>query len=106
VNRFLIEEVVAPGDRVAHRAQAGRLVARAAGEQWQPAVEPLQERRRRQRVGTGGGELDGEGQSIHPPDDRGHRRRVVGCRDEVGSDRPRSCDEELYRLGLADSLRR
>ena len=41
------EEVVGPGDRVAHRPQARRLVARAAGQQPQAVGQARQQRRRR-----------------------------------------------------------
>ena len=41
------QQVVAPGDRVAHRPLARRLVARPAGQERQPPVQPGQQRRRR-----------------------------------------------------------
>ena len=60
-----IEQVVAPGDGRAHAAQACRLVARAAGQQRQHAVEPCQQLRRRKHLDAGGGQLNREWQAVH-----------------------------------------
>ena len=48
-----VEQVVAPGDRVAHRSQPGGLVARPAVEQRQAAVEAGQQGCRREDAGPG-----------------------------------------------------
>ena len=72
-----VEQVVAPGDRVAHRPQAGRGVARAAGQQVEaagqprPAAPPARAIARPRR-----GQLDRQRQPVEPAADLGHRRRV------------------------------
>ena len=59
-----LEQVVAPVDRRAERALALGCVARAALEQLQTVVEPLQQSRRRQDADPRGGELDRKRQPV------------------------------------------
>src|SRR5829696_3096015 len=58
------EQVVAPGDRVTHRALAVGEIPRTTGEQAQPFGEVGQEGRWREDVQAGGGELDCERQTV------------------------------------------
>src|SRR5215204_6292917 len=53
-----VEQVVTPGDRVAEGTLSVRQVARAAGQQRQPAVEPGGKRGRWQHLDPRGGKLD------------------------------------------------
>ncbi len=69
------QQVVAPGDGVAQGPLAGRQVARAAGQQRQPALHPLEHRPRRQRPDAGGGQLDRQRQPVQPLADLGDGRR-------------------------------
>ena len=100
-----VEQVVAPGDRVAQRLLARRQVARAAGEQRQPALEPGQQRpagessviraaassiasgspsRRRQISATAGGVRRRSGRSrAGPPRPARRRARTAGVRDQL-----------------------
>ncbi len=69
----LVQQVVAPLDRRPQRALALGRVARAAGQQVEPAAEALEDRRRGEQPRAGGGELDGERQAVEPPADLGDR---------------------------------
>ena len=73
------EQVVAPGDRVAHGALPRGQVAGAAGQQAQPVGQARQEGGRGEGPHPGGGELDGQRQPVEAADDLGHRRRVLGA---------------------------
>ena len=84
------EEVVAPLDRRAEGALAFGQVAGAPGQQRQPALEPLQDLGRRERLHPGGGELERERQLVEPAADRCHRVAVL----EAGIDGPRAGEEE------------
>jgi hypothetical protein len=55
---------VAPGDRVADGALAGRKVARTAGQHAQRGVEAGQQRVGREDAGPGRGELNGQGEAV------------------------------------------
>ena len=61
-----VEQVVAPGDGVAHRPQPVRQVAGAAGQQRQGPLQPRQQRRRRQDGDAGGRQLDRQRQPVQP----------------------------------------
>lgn len=50
--RLRVQQLIPPGDGVAHRPLSGRSIARTASQQWETLVESLQERRRRQHGGT------------------------------------------------------
>ena len=60
------EQVVGPGDGIAHGLQAGGNVARTAGEQLQAIREPRQQRLRRENLGARRRQLDGKRQSVEP----------------------------------------
>ena len=91
------EQVVAPGDRVAHRALPRRQVAAAAGQQGQPLLEPGQERRRRQDLHPGRGKLDGQRQAVEAAADGGDGGGVCCSQREVRQARLRALDEERDR---------
>ena len=95
------EQVVAPGDRVAHRLLPGGQVARAAGQQRQPPLQPGEQRRRREDLDARGGQLDGQRQAVQAAADLGDRRRRSR---RSARSRPCTacarCDEEPHRLGL------
>src|SRR5215218_1687411 len=59
------EQVMTPGDGVAQRPLPRREVARAAGQR-QPATESDQECLWREEFHPGGGQLDGERQTVEP----------------------------------------
>ncbi len=66
-----LEEVDAPGERLAEGLLAGRKVARTAGEHGQPRCEPRVEGPQPERSDARGGELDGQRQAVEPMADRG-----------------------------------
>ena len=90
------QQVVGPGDGVAHRLLASGQVASTPGQQRQPVVEPGQQRRRREDLDPGRGELDGQRQPIQPATDGGHCRCVLVGYREVGFDGLGSRDEEAH----------
>ena len=61
-----IQQLVAPIHGCTERLLALREVARPAGQQLQPAGEPGQQGSWRKNLYPGGGEFDGQGQSIEP----------------------------------------
>ena len=63
------QQVVAPGDGRFQRLVALGQIARAAGEQGQGAGEAGQDVLGREQAGTGGGQLDGQRQSVEAPAD-------------------------------------
>ena len=69
-------------------------VARAAGEQRQAAGEAGQQRRGREELDPGGGQLDRQRQPVEAGADRGDRRRVRLVEREAGADRAGPADEE------------
>ena len=100
------EEIVAPGDRIAHRLLAGREGAGAARQERQPLLQPLQQRLRREDLDPRGGQLDGQRQPVEPGADLGHGGRVGSGHGEVRLDRLRPLDEQAHRLVLAQALDR
>ena len=66
----LVEQVVAPGDRRAKGSLALGGVARTAGQQRQPLLEPFEQRRRRQHLHARRGQLDRQRQPVEPRADR------------------------------------
>ena len=81
------------------RLVPGRLVAGAAGEQRQAALQAGQERRRRQEPAPGGGQLDRQRQAVEPPADRFHRRRVRLVQRESGAHRLGALGEQAHGVG-------
>ena len=96
--RLRLEQVVAPGDGVAHGLLAGRQVARPIAQQPQAILHLRQQRLRREELDPGRRQLDGERQPVEGAADRGHR----GCRRLVeGQCRPHragTLQEEAHRL--------
>ena len=80
------EQVVAPGDRVAHRAQPRRRVARSADQQRQPSLQPRQQGGRGEELHPGGGQFDRQWQPIQPAADLRHGPGVVLGYGEGGQD--------------------
>jgi hypothetical protein len=89
------------GGRVAHHGEAGLdgraqrplpggQVPRAAGEQGQRPVQPVQQFRRGEQAHPRRGQLDGEGQPVEPAADRGHGGSVGVGDHEAGRGRPGS----------------
>src|SRR5918999_970286 len=66
-----LEQIMAPLDRASERALPLGEVAGAAGEEWEPALEPLEQRRGTEQLDPAGGQLDGQRQGVQPP--RGQR---------------------------------
>ena len=98
-----IEQAEAPVDRGAQRPVALRGVARTAGQDRQPLVEPLQQLRRGKQLHARGGELDRERQVVETRADL-RDDGAVAVQDEVGPDRARPLGEELDR-GVARKRR-
>jgi hypothetical protein len=83
-----------------------REVNRARTQGVEAGRQPVEECRRIEQPGAGGGELDGEGQPVEPPADRRHRRRVRLGQGEVVADGPSSIDEQPHRGQRGQLLQR
>ena len=96
-DRLLVarQQVMTPRDRAAERALAFGQVARAAREEIETRLEPLQDDDRREHPRPGGRELDGERQALEPLDDPpdGGDVRVPGR--DIGADEPGAVEEQL-----------
>ena len=68
------EQIVAPGDGIAHRLLACRQGAGAARQERQALLQPLQQGLRREDFDPRGGQLDGQRQPVEPGADLGHAR--------------------------------
>ena len=64
------EQPVRPVDRRAQRALPLGKVARAPRQEWQPLLEPREQRGKRKDLDSGSGELDRERQAVEPAADR------------------------------------
>ena len=73
---LVAEQVVGPGDRVAHRPLPVRQVAIAAGQDRQPILQSGEERLWREHADPRRGQLDGQRQPVEASADRGDRRGV------------------------------
>ena len=100
------QQVVAPGDRVAHRPLALGRVAPAPGQQRQPPRQAGQQGRRREEGAPGGGQLDRQRQPVQPVADGRHRPGVLVREGERGVGRPRPVDEEPDRGDSGQLVRR
>jgi hypothetical protein len=94
------QQVVAPDDGVPQRAQAGRLVARAVGQEQQAVGEAGPQCRGGQDARSGGGQLDGEREAVQAPADVGDVRRILLGHGEAGIDRGRALHKERCSLRL------
>ncbi len=74
---FRFEQVVAPGDGVAHRAQAVGQVAGTVHQEGQCEAEPLQQRGRGEDVQPRRRQLEGEGETVQATADAGHGGDVL-----------------------------
>src|SRR5262249_42534139 len=83
----VVEQVVAPVDRVAHRLLPQGQITRTTAEQWQSLLQALQQRRRGQDFDAGGRELDREREPVDPADDGGNRWQRFRGEVEIRSDR-------------------
>ena len=99
-----VQEVVAPGDRAAQRLLPRRQVARAATQQVEPALQPLQDALRREDLDAGRGQLDGQRQAVQGSHEPGHRRRVGLGQAEVRPGRPGPLHEEGHAVDLGQGL--
>ena len=101
-----VEEIVAPGDGIAHRLLPGRQGPRPSRQQRQALLQALEQRLRWQHLDEGGGQFNGQRQPIEARADLGHGRGVGSGHREVGFHRLRPLDEEAHRLVLAQGLHR
>src|SRR5215213_9996556 len=97
----IVEQVVAPPNRIAHGLLPQGQVTRAAAEQWQSQFQAFQQCGRGQDFDPGGRKLDRERESIDPIDDVGNRRQRLGGEAEIGPDGPCPLDKEPDRAGYA-----
>jgi hypothetical protein len=86
------EEIVTPGNGVAHRLLSCRQSPCPSGQQRQAHFQALEQRPRRQDPDEGRSQLNGQRQAIEPLTDR-HDRRVVCRQREVCTGRPRPLDK-------------
>ena len=91
------QQVVAPGDRVAHGLLPGRQVVRALGQLGQRSVQPLQQPGRRQHRQPGRGQLQGQRDPVQPTADSGHGRAGRAVRGELDPGGGRPVQEQLRR---------
>src|SRR5258705_1015140 len=99
----LVEQLVAPRDRVSKGALALRNVASPSGQHGEPLVEPLEEGCRGEHLGTGRSQLDRERKTIQTVADLLHGRRIA-VKAEIRLDRQRPLTEQgdgivLVKLG-------
>jgi hypothetical protein len=94
----LIEEIEAPCDGAAERPLPFRERSWPGREDGQPRLEPRQDLLRRQDLGAGSGQLDGQGQPVQPRGDLGHRPGILFGHPEPRAHRKGSLSEELHRL--------
>ncbi len=73
----LVEQLPGPVDDGPQRLLAGQDGAAAGGEQAEAVVEPVGDLPRGEHAQAGGGEFDGEGQTVEAPADLGAPLRVV-----------------------------
>ena len=71
------EQVIAPGNRIPHRALSWRQVPATASQQEQSLLETVQELIEWQNVDPSRGQLDGEGQAVETATNRGNSWSVV-----------------------------
>ena len=93
------QQGVAPGDRVAQRAQTRRRVTCATRQQSKAAVQPFEQRRRRQHSQPRRGQLDGQGQSVQLARDLQQAGGVVIGQLELPARCARPRKQELHRFG-------
>ncbi len=92
------EQIMAPGDRVPHRALPLRRVPGAAGEQLKPLLQPGEHRLERQYGNSASGQLDRQRESVETRANGRHRRGVGFREGEVWSHSLGSRDEQAHRL--------
>ena len=100
----LVEQSVAPRDRVAQRPLARRLVGGAVGEQVERMREPLQHRLGREDTDTRRCELDRERQTVEATTDLVHGSGVRVAERKVCADAARALREQLRRRGRIERL--
>jgi len=91
----LLEQLVAPGDRVAKGALALVGVAAAAREEGQAFAQPFRQPSRRQHGQTRRSQLEREREPVQAAADLADHVRVAGAQAEVGLHRLRALDEQL-----------
>ena len=81
-----VEEVIAPGDRVAQRLVPGRRFAGAAHQQRQPRIQTRQERLRGEHLAARRRQLDRQRQPVEAAAELRDGARVLVCQGKVGFD--------------------
>jgi ABC-type amino acid transport system permease subunit len=94
------QQVMTPGDRALHCLEALRLVPRATGEQWQPALEAIQHGGWGKQVAPRRRQFDRQRQAIEPPANLGDRGRGRFGSGHIGSHSCGAGQEQPYRLGI------
>ncbi|HEY7296057.1 MAG TPA: hypothetical protein VH916_13515, partial [Dehalococcoidia bacterium] len=102
----LAQQAVAPGDRLAQGALAGRCVARATGEHIEAMVEPGTQRRGWQHPHPRGGQLDRERHAVEAAAHLRDRGRVLLGDLEVGLQRAGPLGEQTRCVGGRDLVGR
>ncbi len=92
------EQIVAPGDGIAHRPLPGRRVQSATGQQRQPLLQPGEQRTWREDLDPGGGQLDGQRQTVQAAADVDHRLGILLGQIETGPGGLRPLNEEPHGL--------
>ncbi len=102
----LVQQLVAPGDGVAHGLLPAGQVMRPVGQHRQPAVQPGQQGRGGQEPGPGRGQLDGQRQSVQPPADPGHGRDGSGVQGQFRAGGAGTLHEQLCGWRAGQRFRR
>jgi len=71
------QQVIAPGDRVAHGLLSNRGIASTSGQERQPLLESVEQCRWGQHLDASGGQFDGQWQAIEAAADSGDSGRIV-----------------------------
>ena len=99
------QQVVAPGDGIAHRLLPRRQVARASGQQRQPVLKSREQRCGREHLDPRRGQLDGQRQPVQSAADLGNdRRRSASVSAKSGLTACARVDEEAHSRGLRRRL--
>jgi hypothetical protein len=97
-----VEQLVTPVDGSVQGALPSGQVPRAAREDREASLETVEDRDWREQRDPGGGQLDGQRQTVEPAADLGHHGRVLVGEGEVGLDRAPALNEQRDRLVLRE----
>ena len=101
----LVQQIVAPGDRVAKRALSLRQITGTCCQERQASLEAGQQGARREQLHPRGRQLDGQGQPIQAPADLRHGTCVVIAEPELRAHGGGPLDKQRDRWSGPDQVR-